>query len=269
MQRTRKPLSSASIQAKPTFMTCTGKIPIIKPFITSKVKFSKAVDKEFVQGIVKDKYPKKMKFLNSSNTNISLYISGMFEYRGTSQKIDKHCSEPKDQGLEAIVDGRTMRMDNKRFNLASHWEDVGDRLPQDISQRDLLQRSYGNHQTMESQQAVQTPGGKGSQDKGEASHYPSHRRTTKPDRAYSDSFRLTRSKPARLTRRSVRKIHYFLQSQVLSGRRQGSKGKNKTSFKQRQKESDPMIQKLLDLVREVKKSQKYLLILLIESEALQ
>ncbi|MBW0521740.1 hypothetical protein O181_061455 [Austropuccinia psidii MF-1] len=50
---------------------------------------------------------------------------------------------------------------------------------------------------MESQQAVETPGGKGSQDRGESSHYPSHRRTTEPDRGYSDSFRLTSSKPSR------------------------------------------------------------------------
>ncbi|MBW0583766.1 hypothetical protein O181_123481 [Austropuccinia psidii MF-1] len=47
---------------------------------------------------------------------------------------------------------------------------------------------------MESQQEVKTPGGKDSQDKGESSNYPSHRRTTEPDREYSDSFRLKRSK---------------------------------------------------------------------------
>ncbi|MBW0479283.1 hypothetical protein O181_018998 [Austropuccinia psidii MF-1] len=57
-------------------------------------------------------------------------------------------------------------------------------------------------------------------------------------------------------RRSVDKSHHFLQSQVVSRIRQGYKGKNKTSFSQRQKESDPMIQKLLDLVKEVHKSQK-------------
>ncbi|MBW0476582.1 hypothetical protein O181_016297 [Austropuccinia psidii MF-1] len=46
------------------------------------------------------------------------------------------------------------------------------------------------------------------------------------------------------------------QSQVVSRRRQGYKGKNKTSFNQRQRESDPMIQKLLELVKEVHKSKK-------------
>ncbi|MBW0490859.1 hypothetical protein O181_030574 [Austropuccinia psidii MF-1] len=43
------------------------------------------------------------------------------------------------------------------------------------------------------------PEGKSSQDKGESSHYPSYRRTTEPERAYSDSFRLTRSRPNQLS----------------------------------------------------------------------
>ncbi|MBW0495733.1 hypothetical protein O181_035448 [Austropuccinia psidii MF-1] len=42
------------------------------------------------------------------------------------------------------------------------------KLPEDISQRDILQRPYGNHQRMESHQEVQTPGGEGNQDKGES-----------------------------------------------------------------------------------------------------
>ncbi|MBW0570423.1 hypothetical protein O181_110138 [Austropuccinia psidii MF-1] len=60
---------------------------------------------------------------------------------------------------------------------------------------DISQRPYGNHQRLESHQKVQTPGGEGKQDKVESSHYPSYRRTTDPDRAYSDSFRLTRCRP--------------------------------------------------------------------------
>ncbi|MBW0574840.1 hypothetical protein O181_114555 [Austropuccinia psidii MF-1] len=58
------------------------------------------------------------------------------------------------------------------------------------------------------------------------------------------------------TSRSVAKSHNSSQSQVVSRRRQGYKGKNKTSFSQRQQESDPMDQKLLELVKEVQKSQK-------------
>ncbi|MBW0557968.1 hypothetical protein O181_097683 [Austropuccinia psidii MF-1] len=73
------------------------------------------------------------------------------------------------------------------------------KLPEDMSQRDRLQRTYGNHQRLEPKQAVQNSGGEGNQDKGESSHYPSYRRTADPDRAYSDSFRLTRSRPKKLS----------------------------------------------------------------------
>ncbi|MBW0481017.1 hypothetical protein O181_020732 [Austropuccinia psidii MF-1] len=69
-----------------------------------------------------------------------------------------------------------------------------------MSQRDTLQRSYENHQRIESHQEVQTPGGEGIQDKGESSHYPGYKGTAEPDRAYSDSFRLARS---RLTQLSI------------------------------------------------------------------
>ncbi|MBW0485702.1 hypothetical protein O181_025417 [Austropuccinia psidii MF-1] len=72
-------------------------------------------------------------------------------------------------------------------------------LPEDMSQIDRLQGPYGNHQRLEFYQAVQNPAGKGNQDKGESSHHPSYRRTTEPDRAYSDSFRLTRSRPNHLS----------------------------------------------------------------------
>ncbi|MBW0487438.1 hypothetical protein O181_027153 [Austropuccinia psidii MF-1] len=70
---------------------------------------------------------------------------------------------------------------------------------EDWSQRDRLQISYGNHQRLEFYQAVQTLGGEGKQDKGESSHYPSYRITADPDRAYSDSFRITRSRPNQLS----------------------------------------------------------------------
>ncbi|MBW0543625.1 hypothetical protein O181_083340 [Austropuccinia psidii MF-1] len=68
-----------------------------------------------------------------------------------------------------------------------------------LSQIDRLQRPYDNYQRLESHQAVQTPGGEGKHDKGESSYYPSYRRTTDPDRAHSDSFRITRSSPNQLS----------------------------------------------------------------------
>ncbi|MBW0587625.1 hypothetical protein O181_127340, partial [Austropuccinia psidii MF-1] len=81
------------------------------------------------------------------------------------------------------------------ISLGRTWS----KLPEDLSQRDRLQRPYCNHQGLESFQAVQTPGGKGIEDKGESSHCTSYRRTVKPERAYSDSFRLTRSRSNQLS----------------------------------------------------------------------
>ncbi|MBW0540043.1 hypothetical protein O181_079758, partial [Austropuccinia psidii MF-1] len=85
--------------------------------------------------------------------------------------------------------------DKPGISLGRTWS----KLPEDLSQRDRLQIPDGYHQRLESYQTVQTPGGKGTDDKGESSHYPSYRRTVNPDRAYSDSFRLTRSRPNTLS----------------------------------------------------------------------
>ncbi|MBW0471963.1 hypothetical protein O181_011678 [Austropuccinia psidii MF-1] len=56
------------------------------------------------------------------------------------------------------------------------------------------------------------------------------------------------------TSRSVAKSHHSLQSQVVSRRRQGYNGKKKPTFNQRERESDPVIQKLFEFVKEVQKS---------------
>ncbi|MBW0463886.1 hypothetical protein O181_003601 [Austropuccinia psidii MF-1] len=90
------------------------------------------------------------------------------------------------------------------FTLGRTWR----QLPEDMSQR-----SYGNQQIMESQQEIQTPGGKDSQYKGESNHYPSHRRTNEPDINYSYSFRLTRIKHTRLPSGSTSFRHQHISYQ--------------------------------------------------------
>ncbi|MBW0470654.1 hypothetical protein O181_010369 [Austropuccinia psidii MF-1] len=133
-----------------------------------------------------------------------------------------------------------------------------------MSQRDTLQRPYGNHQRLESNQAVQPPAGEKNQDKGEASHYPSCRRTAEPDRASSDSFRLTRSRPTQLSsgftpfrnKQISRQESPFFKIPGSFQEKTRMQGKKQDPSSQRQKESDPMIPKLLDLVKEVNKSQK-------------
>ncbi|MBW0469722.1 hypothetical protein O181_009437 [Austropuccinia psidii MF-1] len=155
-------------------------------------------------------------------------------------------------------------MDNKRFNLASHWEELGASCQKiclkEIDFKDLMiitkgwnptrqfrllevranriRENQGTIQAIEEQltQTGHTEIPSGSQGAGQiSSPVASH---------HSE------------TNRSVAKSHHSSHSQEGSRRRQGHKGKNKTSFHQRQRESDPMIQKLLDLVKEVHKNQK-------------
>ncbi|MBW0567819.1 hypothetical protein O181_107534 [Austropuccinia psidii MF-1] len=81
------------------------------------------------------------------------------------------------------------------FTLGRTWGN----LPKDISQSDIFQRPYGNHQRLESQQPIQTLRTEGSQTKGESSHNPGYREGMDPERGYYDSFRLIRSRPAQIS----------------------------------------------------------------------
>ncbi|MBW0542033.1 hypothetical protein O181_081748 [Austropuccinia psidii MF-1] len=146
-----------------------------------------------------------------------------FGFQRNQPEAEKACPEPEDleeDTLDTVVDGKTLReiiptlpftfQLNRNFK-PEDWKDVDQvqpriplsrtwrKLPEDLSQRETLQRPYGNHQRLESHQAVQTPGGESKQDKGESIHYPSYRRTADPDREYSYSFRLTRSRPNQLS----------------------------------------------------------------------
>ncbi|MBW0498202.1 hypothetical protein O181_037917 [Austropuccinia psidii MF-1] len=117
--------------------------------------------------------------------------------------------EPQTRGLEGYGSSSSAPPTPQRFISMEHGQEevkpsislgrTWSKLPEDLSQRDRLQGPYGNNQRLGSYQAVQTPGGKGKQDKGESSHYPSYGRTVNPHRAYSDSFRLTRRRPHKLS----------------------------------------------------------------------
>ncbi|MBW0468482.1 hypothetical protein O181_008197 [Austropuccinia psidii MF-1] len=149
------------------------------------------------------------------------------------------------------------RMDNKRFNLASHWEELGGSCQKicikEIDFKDLMVITKGwnptrqfrllevrenrirkNQATIQAieEQLTQTGNTQIPSGSQEVSQ------TSSPVASHHSG-----------TRRSVANSHHSSQSQEVSRRRQGYKGKNKTSSNQRQKESDPMIQKLLDLVK--------------------
>ncbi|MBW0472067.1 hypothetical protein O181_011782 [Austropuccinia psidii MF-1] len=156
------------------------------------------------------------------------------------------------------------RMDNKSFNLASHWAELGSSCHKiclkEIDFKDLIIITKGwnptsqfrllevranrireNQATIQAIEEQLTQSGhtqipSGSQGAGQiSSPVASHHSKTN---------------------RSVAKSHHSSHSQEGARRRQGHKGKNKISFHQRQRESNPMIQKLLDLVKELHKNQK-------------
>ncbi|MBW0519018.1 hypothetical protein O181_058733 [Austropuccinia psidii MF-1] len=129
---------------------------------------------------------------NHTNSSIHFTIQQEPQARGLERYRSSSSAPPIPQSFISMEDGQ--KGVQPGLPLGRTWS----KLPEDMSQRDRLQRPYGNNQRLESPQAVQTPGGEGKQDKGESSHYPSYRRTADQDKVYSDSFRLARSRPNQL-----------------------------------------------------------------------
>ncbi|MBW0518603.1 hypothetical protein O181_058318 [Austropuccinia psidii MF-1] len=155
-------------------------------------------------------------------------------------------------------------MDNKRLNLASHWEELGESCQKiclkEIEFRDLMVITKGCNPTRqfrllevranrirENQANIQAIE--------EQLTQIGHTQIPSASQGVHQTSSVVASNHSG-TKRSVAKSHYSSQSQGVSRRRQGYKGKNKTTFNQRKRESDPMIQKLLDFVEEVHKNQK-------------
>ncbi|MBW0468110.1 hypothetical protein O181_007825 [Austropuccinia psidii MF-1] len=138
---------------------------------------------------------------NNTHSDIHILIKQKSQTRGLEGYGSSSSATPTPQRPFPMEHGQQEVQPS--IPLGRTWSN----LPEDMSQR-----AYGNYQRLESHQAVQTPGGEGKQDKGESSHYPSNRRTADPDRAYSDSFRLTRSRPNQLS-----SIFKKLRNQQISG----------------------------------------------------
>ncbi|MBW0508243.1 hypothetical protein O181_047958 [Austropuccinia psidii MF-1] len=286
--RSRKPQSSASIQGKPTLTTCIGKIKIINPAVISKGKFTKAVESKFVQGTVKETLDSKG---SSQRTEKACPEPEDMEEDTLDTVVDDKILrkiiptmpftlqfnrnlKPEDwkdmdqvlQLHQLLKDLFEWSMDNKRFNLAFHWAELEASFQKiclkEIDCKDLMVITKGWNTTRkfrllevrasrirENQETIQaieenltqtglTKIPSGSQGVGQ---------TNSPVASHHSG-----------TSRSVAKSENSSQSQEVSRRRQGYKGKNKASFNQRQKQSDPISQKMLELVKEVHKSQDYL-----------
>ncbi|MBW0465230.1 hypothetical protein O181_004945 [Austropuccinia psidii MF-1] len=123
---------------------------------------------------------------NHTHSSIHITIQHKPQTRGLEAYGSSSSAPPTSQGPFLMEHGQEEVQPS--IPLGRTWS----KLPEDMSQRDRIQISYGNHQGLESHQGVQTSAREGNQDKERSSHYPSHRRTAYPDREYSDSFRLTR-----------------------------------------------------------------------------
>ncbi|MBW0465643.1 hypothetical protein O181_005358 [Austropuccinia psidii MF-1] len=123
---------------------------------------------------------------NNTHSAINIPIQQKLQNQGLEGYGSSSSAPPTPQRPFSMEDGQQEVQPS--IPLGRAWS----KFPEDMSQRDRLQRPYGNHQRLESYQEAQTAGGEGKQDKGQSSHYPTYRRTADPDRAYPDSFRLTR-----------------------------------------------------------------------------
>ncbi|MBW0532600.1 hypothetical protein O181_072315 [Austropuccinia psidii MF-1] len=146
-QRSRKPQNSASIQGKPTLTACTGKITIINPVVTSKGKLPKSADNKFVQGTVKETLASKgtsqrtekacLEPEDLEEDTLDTVVDGktMREVISTllstipfNRNLKPEDLKDMDQVLQLhqlLKELFQWSMDNKRFNLASHWAELG------------------------------------------------------------------------------------------------------------------------------------------------
>ncbi|MBW0516832.1 hypothetical protein O181_056547 [Austropuccinia psidii MF-1] len=173
----------------------------------------------------------------------------------------------KDQVLQLhqpLKDLFQWSMDNKRFNLASHWEELGASCQKiclkEIEFKDLMIMTKGWNPTRQFI-LLEVRANRIRENEATIQAIEEQLTQTGPTQIFSDpqgAGQISSSVASHHsgTKRSVAKSHHSSQSQEFSRRRQGYKGKNKTTFSKRKRESDPMIQKLLDLVKEVHKNQK-------------
>ncbi|MBW0495581.1 hypothetical protein O181_035296 [Austropuccinia psidii MF-1] len=154
-------------------------------------------------------------------------------------------------------------MDNKRFNLASHWAELGASFQKiclkEINFKELMVITKGWNPTRQFR-LLEVRANRIRENQGtiqaieEQLTQTGHTKIPSGSQGVDQTSSLVASHHSG-TNRSVAKSHHSSQSQEISRRRKGHKGKNKTSFNQRKRESNPMIQKLLDLVKEVHKNQ--------------
>ncbi|MBW0470351.1 hypothetical protein O181_010066 [Austropuccinia psidii MF-1] len=100
---------------------------------------------------------------NNEGENINLTIHTSIQQepqtRGLERDGSSSSAPPTPQRFISMEQGQQKVQPG--ISLGRTWS----KLPKDLSEKDRLKGPYGNHQRLESYQAVQTPGGKGKQDK--------------------------------------------------------------------------------------------------------
>ncbi|MBW0556343.1 hypothetical protein O181_096058 [Austropuccinia psidii MF-1] len=184
-----------------------------------------------------------------------------------NRKLKPEDWKDMDQALQLhqlLKDSFQWIMDNKRFNLASHWAEVGASCQRiclkEIDFKDLMVVTKGWNPTRKFR-LLEAKENRIRENQATLQAIEEQLTQTGPTQIPSGSQGEGQiSSPVALnqseTKKSVTRSHNSSQFQEVSRKRQGYKGKDKTSFNQRKRESDPLIQKLLDLVKEVHKNQK-------------
>ncbi|MBW0499498.1 hypothetical protein O181_039213 [Austropuccinia psidii MF-1] len=223
-QTSRKLQNSASIQGKPTLIACTGKITIVNPGVSSKDKLPKAVENKSVQVTVKGTghlgYNTGWEDTEGNHTHsaIHLPIEQKPQTRGLGEYGLSSSAPPTPQRLIPMKNGKQEVQPN--ITLGRNWR----KFPEDMSQRDTLQNSYGNEKGLnpnrqfklleerENQATIQAIEEK--LNKTEPTLIPSSSQGVDKTNSLVASHHLG-------TRRLVAKSHYYLKSKVVPRRRQG------------------------------------------------
>ncbi|MBW0472981.1 hypothetical protein O181_012696 [Austropuccinia psidii MF-1] len=109
--------------------------------------------------------------INHTNSAIGFSIQHKPQTRGLEGYVPSSSAPPTPPRLFPMENGQQEVQGS--LSLGRTWS----KFPENISQRDKLERPYGDNQKLESHEAVQNPGGEGNMDKGESIHYPSYGRT--------------------------------------------------------------------------------------------
>ncbi|MBW0567175.1 hypothetical protein O181_106890, partial [Austropuccinia psidii MF-1] len=130
-QRNTKPQTSASIQGKPTLTTFTGKIIVINPVVTSKETLVSKGTSQRPEKACPEPEDLEEDTLDTAVDGKTLreiipILPFTFQFNRNLKPEDWKDIDQVIQLHQLLKDFFQWSMDNKRFNLASHWEELGE-----------------------------------------------------------------------------------------------------------------------------------------------